>query len=147
MKLILTIFTLCILSVTQAQQDQLTTQFWNNYAHINPATSGLEYKHSAAMLYRNQWDEVNGAPVMITANYNVLIKEHHGLGVNYVYDKIAFNRRNEVNLNYNYQFVLGEHKGIQQKLSLGVAVGLINFSMNPDWIPPTNVYDSTLPEA
>lgn len=133
MKVILTLITLSIIFEFQAQQDQLTTQFWNNYAHINPATSGLEYKHSAAVLYRNQWDKVNGAPKMLTANYNTLIKGHHGVGVNYMYEQIAFNSRNDVNLNYNYQFILGEHKGIQQKLSIGVAVGFIHLKTDPDW--------------
>ena len=130
-----------------AQQDVLTTQFWNNYTHFNPAYSGLEKDHSAAVTFRKQWYTVNGAPTTLMANYSTLLSHHHGLGVNYAYDAIGFNTSHQLNINYNYQFVLGRRNGSLQKLSVGISVGFINLNSSPEWVPPTTLNDQSLPTA
>lgn len=144
MKLMLALFVFIGFSI-HAQQDLLTTQFWNNYSHFNPATSGLFYDHQAAVSYRDQWDQVSGAPKSLLANYSILLARHHGIGVNYSHDELGFSRTNQINLNYNYQFILGTRKGSFQKLSVGASVGITQFAMKAAWIPPTTFEDPSLP--
>ena len=45
-----------------AQQDILMTHFMFDKLRINPAITGVEEGLSSAMVYRNQWDKVAGAP-------------------------------------------------------------------------------------
>lgn len=143
-KLLLTSFLLLFSAAAFAQQDKLLTQFWNAYQDINPGAVGLEYKHQATALYRNQWDKVNGAPNTFTANYGIRLDAiNSGLGLVFVHDAIGFARQNNAILNYSYHIKLGE-KSI---LALGIGLGIINFGMDPVWIPPTNVQDPSLPTS
>ncbi len=141
MRNILIIFLIPISCI--GQQDPLSGLYWNNYAHYNPATSGLENQYDGYVSYRNQWQGVNGAPVTLFANANTCLKEHHGLGINYIYDKIGFTASQILNANYNYQFLLKN----EQKLSLGAAAGIDMWTLNPEWIPPQTLNDPTLPGA
>jgi len=144
MKSILVLITLTSVFSLFAQQDPLSTQFWNNYALTNPATSGLQYDHHATVNYRSQWDRVNGAPWYISANYGTKVAGHHGLGITYMYDRIGFSTTQGVNLNYNYQFTLGADEK-DRTLSVGVGVGFRCFSVRSGWIPPSTYNDASLP--
>ncbi len=116
--------------------------FWNNYSVINPAVSGLYYKHHANVSYRNQWDKVNGAPNTITAGYNIKLDAlHGGLGANYQYETIGLIEQGKANLNYSYHIKLGE-TGI---LAVGIAAGFVHAKSSGNWIPPTSTPDPTLP--
>lgn len=134
MKLFLaSIFLLCS-AVTFAQQDPLFTMFWNNYALVNPAVSGLYYKHQASAAYRNQWVGVNGAPNSVNAGYNMKLDAlHGGLGVTYLYDELGFTNQHRANLNYSYHFKIGEN-GI---LAAGISAGIASMKMDDNWIPST----------
>jgi len=156
MKVISTCILLFFALSANAQQDFLTTQFWNTYTHINPATSGLEYDHFGTIMYRRQWDKVNGAPEDIIANYSTVLgrglrvqplKSRHGLGINFNQSSIGFTRSTELNLNYNYQITLGTRKGAAQRLSIGLSAGIAEFRMDPEWVPPTTLNDASLPTA
>ncbi len=131
--------------VSNAQQDPLTSQFWNNYSQFNPATTGLFYDHQATLAYRNQWNHVNGAPVSLFANYGILLGRHHGLGIAGDINIAGFYKTSELNINYNYQFIVGEQMGIPQKISVGIGAGLSQLGSNADWIPPTTTNDPYIP--
>lgn len=135
---------MCICTLTAvAQQDPLSTQFWNNYANINPAMSGLQYDHHATANHRNQWDGVSGAPWTLSGNYGTNLAGHHGVGITYQYHKIGFSSTQEVNLNYNYQFTLGAADK-DRTLSVGVGLGLRHYAIRSEWVPPTTFEDPFL---
>lgn len=119
--------------ISFTQQDPLSGMFWNNYAHINPASSGMEFKHEAYATYRAQWTKINGSPSTLFANYNTRMGEHHGLGVNYYYETIGFTVKQQANLNYNYQFLLQEDR----KIALGAALGFDHLGYDPLLLPST----------
>ncbi len=125
------------------QQEPLTSFYWNNYSYFNPAMSGVELKHTANATWRTQWDQVNGAPNTLFVNYGMNLAEKHGIGVNYVYETIGFNRTNQVKVNYNYQLKLDEDR----KLAFGTAVGINRLSVSPSWIPPGPLVDPALPST
>ncbi len=124
-----------------AQQESLTSFYWNNYSYFNPAMSGVENKHEANATWRTQWDRVNGAPNTLFVNYGMNLADKHGIGINYVYDAIGFNTQNRVKVNYNYQLKLDEDR----KLALGTAVGIDKLGISPSWISPVGVIDPALP--
>ena len=110
---------------------------------LNPGETGIDDGICGMMLYRNQWDKVNGAPNSILLNVEANLTRYFpgGVGISFYHDEIGFNKQNNVVLNYSYPL---EINGIGT-LGLGVGIGLMNFSMDPMWVPPTTLNDNTLP--
>ena len=106
-----------------AQQEPLTSFYWNNYSYFNPAMIGVEYKHESNVTWRNQWDGVSGAPNTLFANYGTNLSEKHGIGANYVHEARGFSRMHRVKVNYNYQLKLKTGG----KLVLGTALAYNNY--------------------
>lgn len=122
MKIIIVAVTL--LSLTSYGQSLSPIQFWNHYALINPSTSAVENKQFAAVSYRTSFDNSSFYVSQLFSNYNIRIRDHHGLGVNYTYSFFRYGSEQKANLNYNYQFLLnGKRNHI---LSAGVGIGLFN---------------------
>lgn len=125
-----------------AQQDKLITHFIYDKMSVNPGATGFDKDICATLLYRNQWDRVNGAPNSAVFNVEAnLQKILGGIGLSFYHDAIGFNRQNNLLLNYSYHQEIGD-VGV---LGVGIGVGMINFGQNPTWVPPTTQTDLTLP--
>lgn len=126
------------------QQDKLLTHFIYDKMTINPGSTGLEQGICGTLIYRNQWDKVNGAPN--SAVFNVEANMSRWLpinfGLSFYHDAIGFARQNNLLLNVAYPIPIRAWGGT---LSVGVGLGMVNFGMNPSWIPPTQAVDPTLP--
>lgn len=129
-------FTLTItlsLNMIYAQQGEETSLYWNTLSAINPATSGIQYKHEGLLHYRlslnSNWES---SPENLLGIYNTNFKQH-GAGLFYRYSHIGFMRSQYIKGSYNYQLSLNGGA----KLSFGTA---INFQTHQiDWseaIPP-----------
>jgi type IX secretion system PorP/SprF family membrane protein len=96
----------------------------------------------ATTLYRNQWDKVNGAPNSAILNIEADLSRFFpgGIGLSFYHDAIGFARQNNVILNYSYPIPIGNGT-----LGLGIGVGIINYGMDPLWVPPTSNPDNSLP--
>lgn len=128
----------------KAQQEPQFTQFWNAKNYLNAATAGLNYRHQAIGLARWQWIGVNGAPEDQLATYSMKLgKIHGGIGVTYAHEKIGFSNEHRAKINYSYQMQL-KNEGI---LSFGTAIGFNIQKFTPEWVTPTNVPDSSLPQS
>ncbi|MGV3611663.1 MAG: PorP/SprF family type IX secretion system membrane protein [Fluviicola sp.] len=142
---ILSAFVLCSFGAA-AQQDIALTHFIYNKFAINPGATGIEEGLCGNLIYRNQWDKVNGAPNSVVFNAEINMasfdKWRGGFGLNFTHDAIGFNRQNNVMLNYSHHLPLGGGD-----LGLGVGVGMVNFGMNPTWIGPQTQIDPTFPGA
>lgn len=126
-----------------AQQDKLITHFIYDKMSINPGETGLDDGICATTLYRNQWDKVNGAPNSAILNVEANLTRFFpgGVGISFYHDAIGFSRQNNVLLNYAYPLSLGN----AGTLGIGIGIGIVNFGMNPDWVPPTTAVDNSLP--
>ena len=128
-----------------SQQDKLITNFMYDKMSINPGKTGIDMNNSicATSIYRNQWDKVNGAPnsavLNIEGNFSRSFKG--GLGLAFYHDAIGFSRQNNLLLNYSYPIQIG-NVGV---LGLGVGIGIINYGIEPTWVPPTTFNDPSLP--
>jgi type IX secretion system PorP/SprF family membrane protein len=143
MKKTLLLLHLVLIAMTiQAQQDPLFTHFWNTQQNFNPATTGFNFRHEAHAIARQQWVGVNGAPNSQLLSYGTkLEKLHGGLGVTYIHDKIGFSEFHIAKVNYAYHLLFKK----QHALSFGLSGGINIFKFDPDWIPPTNSSDPSLP--
>jgi type IX secretion system PorP/SprF family membrane protein len=142
--LILLIFS-SIFSPFFAQQDKVITNFMFDKMSINPGKTGVDMYNSicATSIYRNQWDKVNGAPnsavLNIEANLTRFFKG--GVGLAFYHDAIGFSRQNNLLLNYSYPIKIS-NIGV---LGLGLGIGIINYGIDPTWVPPSNIPDPSLP--
>lgn len=126
-----------------SQQDKLITHFIYDKMSLNPGSTGLDDGICGTMIYRNQWDKVNGAPNSAVFNVEANMNRYFpgGIGISFFHDAIGFSRQNNLLLNYSYPLQI-QGAGV---LGIGVGVGIINFGMNPDWVPPTTNPDNSLP--
>jgi type IX secretion system PorP/SprF family membrane protein len=138
------LITLCSL-YSSAQQDKLITHFIYDKMSINPGKTGMGMSNSfcATTIYRNQWDKVNGAPNSAVLNIEADLSRFFpgGIGIAIYHDAIGFARQNNLALNYSYPLTIGN----VGTLGLGIGVGILNYGMNPEWIPPTSIPDNSLP--
>lgn len=137
-------FLLCSFGAS-AQQDIALTHFFFNRFSVNPGATGMEDGICGNLIYRNQWDKINGAPNSVVFNAEAHLpdfglKHDAGVGINFTHDAIGFNRQNNVMLNYSYHLQLG-----QGKLGIGASVGMVNFGLDPVWIGPQTQTDAVFP--
>jgi type IX secretion system PorP/SprF family membrane protein len=144
---VLILFILLSITGLFAQQDKLITNFMYDKMSINPGKTGIDMNNSicATSIYRNQWDKVNGAPnsavLNIEGNFSTFFKG--GLGLAFYHDAIGFSRQNNLLLNYSYPIQIGD-VGV---LGIGVGIGIINYGIEPNWVPPTSINDPSLPKG
>lgn len=143
-KIVFTLLFVGTFGFSNAQQDKLITHFMYDKMSLNPGETGIDEGICATTLYRNQWDKVSGAPnsalLNIEANLDRLLPIPGGLGISFYHDAIGFVRQNNLTLNYAYPVYTN-----YGTLGVGVGLGMINVGMQPEWVPPTNLYDATLP--
>jgi type IX secretion system PorP/SprF family membrane protein len=124
---LLTTIAMAVSATVSAQQDPLSTQFWNTLLHINPATAGLEYRHEAHLQYRNQWNRVSGAPSAGYANYSAKIDRIHGAaGVSYQFDMAGYSHTHTALGHYAFHIPIKN-----SVLSIGIAGGTQTYAL--DW--------------
>ncbi len=148
--LLVSIFVIGFIGLSTAQQDMLITHFMYNKMAVNPGETGIDGGRGSicgVTMYRNQWDKVNGAPnsalLNVEANLSHISPWLSGIGISYYHDEIAFTRQNTAALNYSYPLQIG-NAGV---LGIGIGLGMVNISMNPEWVPPTTLNDASLPSA
>ena len=139
--------TFCIVSVGSVfgQQDKLITHFMYDRMSLNPGSTGLGMADGfcATTIYRNQWDKVNGAPNSAVFNVEGNLSRYFpgGIGISFYHDAIGFARQNNVLINYSFPLVIDD----VGRLGIGVGIGIMNLGMSPNWVPPTNNPDASLP--
>jgi len=113
-----------------AQQDPQYTQYIYNMSTVNAAyvkdQPGLI---SAGLLYRQQWQGIDGAPQTANAFVNFPVKNNVELSANYVRDQIGDAIKVTNNFaNIDFAYITQVSRSF--KLSYGLKVGFNNFSLN-----------------
>lgn len=122
-------------SSAMAQQEAHYSQYMFNGLVLNPAYAGSRDQVSANILYRNQWVNVDGAPV--TTSFSVhgpSANLRHGFGLTLVNDDIGVTRDLAVNLDYAFRIPVGE----EAKLALGLQGQIANYRANLDQVRTAN---------
>ena len=119
MKKILVIITVIAALNINAQQDPQYTQYMYNMSTINPAYAGSVGGISMGLLYRAQWQGLDGAPRTGTFFGHAPVSEKIGVGLSIVSDKIG--PYNETNLTADFSSPLPFPKN--SKLSFLIETG------------------------
>jgi type IX secretion system PorP/SprF family membrane protein len=97
------------------------TMFWNAYQLLNPASVGVQQKINVAIICKEQFVGIKGAPIYLNGTSNVKLDAiHGGAGISYNHSKIGFTNTNGVNLDYSYHINLNNNRII----GLGISGGL-----------------------
>ncbi len=119
MKKILVIITVLVALNINAQQDPQYTQYMYNMSTINPAYAGSVGGISMGLLYRAQWQGLDGAPRTGTFFGHAPVSEKIGVGLSIVSDKTG--PYNETNLTADFSYTIKFPK--KRKLSFGLKSG------------------------
>ncbi len=102
-----------------AQQDPQYTQYMYNMNVINPAYAGSRENLSFGLLYRTQWEGLDGAPKTGTFFGHAPVGKNVGLGLSVISDEIGPVKETNVYADFSYTVTLvGAHK-----LALGLKAG------------------------
>lgn len=119
--------------VAVAQQDPQFTQFMYNKLIYNPGYAGTSGAICGVAQYRKQWLGFEGTPVSMAFAGDMRLKAAPiGVGINFINDKIGAMNTNifRVAGSFNVTQIAGGTLGI------GVDVGILQKSINSDWIVP-----------
>lgn len=109
------------------QQDPMLTKYMFNRLAFNPASAGSNEHLSMALVHRQQWLGVEGAPVTQTFNvHSPLRNERVALGFSFANDQIGAMGITDLAVAYTYRFPLGE----KLKLAAGLQIGMANWRGN-----------------
>jgi len=127
----------CFIHESEAQQYSEYTQYMFNPVLFNPAYSGSRGIVSTRVMYRNQWDKIEGAPK--TFNFSVhspLRESNSAVGMWIENDRIGFTQTTRLNATYAYHIPLNK----KIKVSLGIDAGVTNWAVDPGTeAPPYDV--------
>ena len=88
---------------------------------INPAYAGVDEALSLTFIHRNQWSGVENSPSTQTLSAHTLVsKQHLGLGLTVVNDKIGVHKNQSIMTNYAYHLRTGK----KSVLSMGLQAGI-----------------------
>ena len=102
-----------------AQQDPQYTQYMYNMNVINPAYAGSSDATSIGVLYRDQWEGLDGAPKTATMNIHFPAGNNVGFGFSAISDEIG--PVSETNLYVDFSYTL--NLANENRLAFGIKAG------------------------
>lgn len=102
-----------------AQQDPHYTQYMYNMSVVNPAYAGSKDAVSTGLLYRQQWQGMEGAPKTGTFFAHSPVGNNLGLGLSFISDKLGPVEENNAYADVSYTLNLGG----DHKLAFGMKAG------------------------
>ena len=115
-----------------AQQDPQYTQYMYNMNVINPAYAGSADGLGVGILYRSQWEGLDGAPETSTFNIHTPIGNNVGLGLSIISDQIGPVKETNAYVDFSYTLNLANENRLAFGLKAGVTahdIGLIGLSL------------------
>ena len=108
-----------VFATSNAQQDPHYTQYMYNMNVVNPAYAGSKEQLSGALLYRQQWAGLEGAPKTASLALHSPVGKNVGLGFSAISDKIGPVEESNVYADFSYKLNLGDDR----KLYFGLKAG------------------------
>jgi type IX secretion system PorP/SprF family membrane protein len=127
-------------SDADAQHLQQSNFTYQNPIFSNPAFAGVDYNFDVIAGQRLQWVGVNGAPATTYVSANAYMDKNMGLGGNIILDRSFMYNSLTAKFAYAYHLELGN----ESVLSLALAPGFYQNSLNPDGAIATDYTDQAL---
>jgi type IX secretion system PorP/SprF family membrane protein len=148
-KLILILGAFVLWTSTFSQQERQVSHYMYDLISVNPGSAGSSDMINTALIMRQQWAGIEGAPKGFVLNLSAPFKlgtTHHGIGLSLWSDELGFNKDKDASLSYAYQFSVGNGR-----LGLGISGSFINRGLNPTWDLPNDLLhtmeDGAIPQG
>lgn len=144
-RILLQILMLFIPMLAMAQHEIIYSQYMFNNLLINPAYAGYKEDININLLNRNQWVGIKGAPITqsLIADGAFFNNNNVGLGLSVLNDKVGLQGQTAVMANYAYRLPVGQ----EGRLSFGLGVGAVQFSLNSQNAVVGDITDATFSGA
>lgn len=134
----LSVFSLCVLSASFAQQDPQFSQNVNNRLYVNPAYSGMNDAICAYFLGRQQWVGFEGHPESnvfgVHGTFQTpLINMRSGGGLTILSDRLGQQHHLGIKGSYSLHIplnIIGSDPGY---LGVGFGIGMLQLSLGNNW--------------
>ncbi len=131
-----------------AQQSIQFTQYIFNSMSVNPAYAGYKEEWFAQVGLRSQWTGWDGAPKTGTVSLDGVldpVAKRHGVGLNVTADKLGAQSATSIYANYAFRLQLDAED--TQRLSLGIAGGVSQYSLDGNRLDPNDYGDQIIPNG
>lgn len=105
-------------SISLAQLSPMKSQFFQNPYLINPAMAGHNGGTSIFASYTNQWNRIEGAPVMMALSGSTALNDKAAVGINVISDKAGLLKRTQAMGSFAYKIPFSEDHNIRFGVSL-----------------------------
>ncbi|RRN78163.1 type IX secretion system membrane protein PorP/SprF [Pseudoxanthomonas sp. SGD-10] len=114
---------------SQAQLSPLKGQFYQNPYQSNPAMAGHSGKAEVFANYSNQWNRLQGAPVMTALSASTPLKGNASVGLNLLNDKAGLILKTQVMGSFAYKVPFSEEHHIRFGVSLSWSQDRLDYAM------------------
>ncbi|MGJ1387417.1 PorP/SprF family type IX secretion system membrane protein [Sphingobacterium spiritivorum] len=131
-----------------AQQSIQFTQYIFNSMSVNPAYAGYKEEWFAQVGLRSQWTGWEGAPKTGTVSIDGILDnqtKRHGVGLNLTADELGAQAATAIYGNYSFRLQLDDED--TQRLSLGIAGGVTQYSLDGNKLDPNDYNDQIIPRG
>ena len=128
-KIITIILGICVTTVTQAQLTPMKSQFFQNPYLVNPAMAGIEGRTSIFSNYSNQWNKLEGSPVMMSLSASTPLNDKASVGMNIISDKAGLMRKTQVLGTFSYKVMLTEEQSVRFGVSMSWAQDRLDYGL------------------
>ncbi len=142
-KIFTLILVLTIAAASYAQQNSPFSQYIFNQMIINPAYVGTKQLISINGTYSTQWTGFKGAPSTQTISAEGGLNKNMGLGIHFLNDRIGAQYQQGLFASYSYIIKFNE----QWRMSLGIAAGISNFTLDGTKLIIDNPDDPAIPKT
>lgn len=104
-----------------AQISPMKSQYYQNPYLVNAAMAGYNGKLNVFANYSDQWNKIDGAPVLMSFSLAGRITEKASVGFNYMSDKAGLLRRSQAMGSYAYKVNLNDEQSLRFGISLSWA--------------------------
>lgn len=102
----------------KAQLTPMKSQFFHNPYLVNPAMAGLTGKPVIFSNYSNQWNKIDGSPVLMSLSASSPINSKASVGVNIIKDKAGLLGKTQAMGSFSYKVPLSKEQSLRFGVSL-----------------------------
>ena len=114
------------ISISQAQQSRVYSQFFMNPFVYNPAYAGVEGHSVFFGMYRKQWSNIDGAPALSHINFHTPLKGGLGIGFTAYNDQEGLINTTAIKGSLSYLLAIDRKHYLRVGMSLGGGTKSIN---------------------
>jgi type IX secretion system PorP/SprF family membrane protein len=105
----------------KAQLTPMKSQFFQNPYLVNPAMAGVTGKPLIFSNYSNQWNKIEGSPVMMSLSASSPVNNKASVGLNIINDKSGLISKTQAMGSFSYKIPFSEDQSLRFGVSLSWA--------------------------